>query len=185
MIPDATELVVEYLKNENDSRFGFSPQKKLTFSAKRNALLMLINTDLASAVVYYTKHAASIPTMDLTLQLMFIEMIRKDARNANADRAKYIQTVISLLGSSTSAVRYEAANTLVFLSSHRSAIQAAIATYIDLAIKESDNNVKLIVLNRIDELIKNHALDGIVMDILRILSSPDLLVRKRGISFFF
>ena len=84
------------------------------------------------------------------------------------------------------SVRYEAANTLVYLSNHSSALKAAITCYIDLAVKESDNNVKLIVLNRIDTLREDRGdqramVDEFVMDILRVLTSPDLLVRKRAL----
>ncbi|NXS76593.1 COPB protein, partial [Pandion haliaetus] len=60
---------------------------------------------------------------------------------------------------------------------------AAAQCYIDLIIKESDNNVKLIVLDRLIEL-KEHpsherVLQDLVMDILRVLSTPDLEVRKK------
>ncbi|XP_039221159.1 coatomer subunit beta-like, partial [Crotalus tigris] len=60
---------------------------------------------------------------------------------------------------------------------------AAAQCYIDLIIKESDNNVKLIVLDRLIEL-KDHpsherVLQDLVMDILRVLSTPDLEVRKK------
>ena len=41
--------------------------------------------------------------------------------------------------------------------------------------KESDNNVKLIVLDRFDALRSRHehVLDGMVMDILKVLSRSD------------
>ena len=49
--------------------------------------------------------------------------------------------------------------------------------------KESDNNVKLIVLDRLETLRQKHehVLDSLVMDILRVLSSPDLEVRRKAI----
>lgn len=49
---------------------------------------------------------------------------------------------------------------------------AAATCYIELAVKESDNNVKLIVLDRLDNLLskQERKLDDLVMDILRILS---------------
>lgn len=42
----------------------------------------------------------------------------------------------------------------------------------ELAAKESDNNVKLIVLDRLENLQTKHehVLDGLVLDLLRILS---------------
>lgn len=60
---------------------------------------------------------------------------------------------------------------------------AAASTYINLAIKESDNNVKLIVLDRLDNLRAKHGhvLDSLIMDILQVLSSPDLEVKKKAI----
>lgn len=49
---------------------------------------------------------------------------------------------------------------------------AAASCFIDLAAKESDNNVKLIVLDRLEALRQKHehVLDSLVMDILRVLS---------------
>lgn len=49
---------------------------------------------------------------------------------------------------------------------------AAASTYINLAFKESDNNVKLIVLDRLDLLHSRHGhvLDGLIMEILQILA---------------
>ena len=49
---------------------------------------------------------------------------------------------------------------------------AAASCYIELIIKESDNNVKLIVLDRLDELREKHdqTLDDLVLDILRVLN---------------
>ena len=57
--------------------------------------------------------------------------------------------------------------------------------YIELIVKESDNNIKLIVLDRLLSLKDNPAqekiLQDLVMDILRVLSSTDLEVRKKAL----
>lgn len=55
----------------------------------------------------------------------------------------------NLLQSSSRAVKYEAAGTLITLSSAPTAIKAAASAYIDLIIKESDNNVKVLLENYI------------------------------------
>jgi coatomer subunit beta len=49
---------------------------------------------------------------------------------------------------------------------------AAAAAFAELIIKEADNNVKLIVLDRFDSLRAKHehVLDAMVMDILKVLS---------------
>lgn len=98
-------------------------------------------------------------------------------------------------------MKYEAAGILTSLTQNPAAIKgqfillfrcssvinplvAAASTYINLAIKESDNNVKLIVLDRLDNLRAKHghALDSLIMDILQVLSSPDLEVRRKAIA---
>lgn len=64
------------------------------------------------------------------------------------------------------------------------AVKAAASTFIELSIKESDNNVKLIVLDRVDQLRRKNegVLDDLTMEILRVLSSPDLDVRKKALT---
>ena len=51
-------------------------------------------------------------------------------------------------------------------------ISAAASAYIELVLKEADNSIKLIVLDRLNELREKHdkVLDDLVMDILRVLS---------------
>lgn len=48
---------------------------------------------------------------------------------------------------------------------------------------ESDNNAKLIVLDRLDALRSRHGhvMDSLIMDILQVLSSTDLEVRRKAI----
>ncbi|KAI9208285.1 adaptin N terminal region-domain-containing protein [Polychytrium aggregatum] len=169
LIPDAPDLISNYLLNEND------------MNSRRNGFVMLMNTRPQLAAQYVNQVFSQIVTFDELLQLSIIEFIRKDCRNPNADKAKYIQCIFSLLHSSAPTVKYEAATTLVVLTSHSSAVKAAASCYIELVIKESDNNVKLIVLDRLNELRERHesVLDDLAMDILRVLSSPDIDVRRK------
>lgn len=78
-----------------------------------------------------------------------------------------------MLNSPSAAVRYEAAGTLVTLSNAPTAIKAAASCYIELVVKESDNNVKLIVLDRLiamkDSPVYERVLQDLVMDVLRVL----------------
>jgi coatomer subunit beta len=71
----------------------------------------------------------------------------------------------------------------VTLSSASSAIEAAAKCYIDLIMKESDNSVKLIVLDRLADIKRNpnylRILQNMVMDILQVLAAPDLEVKKK------
>lgn len=78
---------------------------------------------------------------------------------------------------------YEAASSLTALTGNPVAVKAAAAKFIELSIRESDNNVKLIVLDRVDQLRQRNegVLDDLIMEILRALSSPDLDVRKKAL----
>lgn len=64
--------------------------------------------------------------------------------------------------------------------------QAAANCYIELIVKESDNNVKLIVLDRLvalkDTPQQEKILQDLAMDVLRILATPDLEVRKKTLN---
>jgi len=171
LIPDAPELVYEFLDKEQDA------------SCKRNAFMMLIHADQERALDYLSSCIDQVQSFNEILQLVIVELIYKVCIANPSERARFIKCIYNLLNSSSNAVRYEAAGTLVTLSSAPTAVKAAATNYIDLILKESDNNVKLIVLDKLIKLKENPAhekvLQELVMDILRVLASPDLEVRKK------
>lgn len=65
------------------------------------------------------------------------------------EKGKYIKIILALLQSTSTAVVYECAVTLVGLSQAPTAIRAAANCYCQLLVSQSDNNVKLIVLDRL------------------------------------
>ena len=152
------------------------------------------------AVQYVLSVHEQVPSFDEQLQLAILEVIRLDCKQESANRPRYIRLVFELLTASAHSVKYEAATTLTGLTLNPAAIKgeyliinyirvltvntAAASCYIELAVKESDNNVKLIVLDRLEALRQKHehVLDPLVMDILRVLSSPDLEVRRKAVN---
>lgn len=94
-----------------------------------------------------------------------------------------MRLIFDLLEASTSTVVYEAATSLTALTSNPVAVKAAAGKLIELCIKEADNNVKLIVLDRVDQLRSRNegVLDDLTMEILRVLSSPDIDVRRKAL----
>lgn len=174
LIPDAPEMMLAFLEAEQDA------------SCKRNAFMMLLHVDQARALDYLSGCVDSVTSFGDILQLIIVELIYKVCHAQPGERARFIRCVYSLLSSSSAAVRYEAAGTLLTLSAAPTAIRAAASAYIDLIVKESDNNVKLIVLDRLIALRANPAsekvLQELVMDVLRVLSSPDLHVRKKTLN---
>ena len=99
-------------------------------------------------------------------------------------QARYLRLIFDLLEAGVSTVVYEAASSLTALTNNPVAVKAAASKFIELSIKEADNNVKLIVLDRVDQLRERHEgiLEDLVMEILRALSSTDLDVRRKALS---
>lgn len=126
------------------------------------------------------------PQFDELLQLAVIELIRKDCKGHSGNKAKYIRCIFELLNSPSHSVKYEAATSLVSLVNSKMAVTAAASCYISLILAVSDNNVKLIVLDRLAELHAKHSserlLEDLVMDILWVLASPDIGVRRKSLN---
>ncbi|KAJ8758820.1 hypothetical protein K2173_000541 [Erythroxylum novogranatense] len=169
LLVDAPEMIEKLLSTEQDQ------------SAKRNAFLMLFNCAQDRAINYLLTHVDRISDWGELLQMVVLELIRKVCRTNRGEKGKYIKIIISLLNAPSSAVIYECAGTLVSLSSAPTAIRAAANTYGQLLLSQSDNNVKLIVLDRLIELKSSHRdiMVDMVMDVLRALSSPNLDIRRK------
>jgi coatomer subunit beta len=104
-------------------------------------------------------------------------------RTDPSQKGKYIKIILMLLSTNNTSVIYECANTLVALSSAPTAIKAAANCYCQLLVSQSDNNVKLIVLDRLAELQRNHryVMQEMVMDILRAVNSPNSDIRRKAL----
>ncbi|KAI0145593.1 Coatomer, beta subunit [Xylariaceae sp. FL1272] len=171
LIPDAADLIATFLEGENDA------------TCKRNAFVALSSIDHDKALTYLSTVFDGIPNAEELLQLVELEFIRKDAIQNQQNKGRYLRLIFDLLEANTSTVVYEAASSLTALTSNPVAVKAAAAKFIELSIKESDNNVKLIVLDRVNQLRQRNegVLDDLIMEILRVLSSPDIDVRRKGL----
>lgn len=157
LIPDAPDLIQSFLKTESDN------------TCKRNAFASLTLIDHQKALEYLSGAFDGIPNADELLQLVELEFIRKDAVQNEQNKARYLRLIFDLLEAGATTVVYEAASSLTSLTSNPVAVKAAATKFIELCIKEADNNVKLIVLDRVDQLRKlnDGVLDDLTMDILR------------------
>lgn len=169
LIPDAPELILDFLNIENDA------------TCRRNAFVCLSQLNREASLLYIQEQ--QLESLDPLIQLAIIEFIRKDALQHNELRQQYLQIVTALLDFGNTAVAYEAATTLSVLSSSPASVKNAANKFVELAIKESDINVKLIALERISELHSENegVLDDVCLDILKVLSSPSVDVRNKAI----
>lgn len=108
------------------------------------------------AVHYLLNNLENVPLWGDILQMSVLDLIRKVCRSNPAEKGRYIKIILSLMSAPSGAVVYECAGTLIALSSAPTAIRAAANCYCQLLLAESDNNVKLIVLDRLQELKKQH-----------------------------
>lgn len=169
LLVDAPEMIEKVLSTEQDQ------------SAKRNAFLMLFTCAQDHAINYLLTHVDRVLEWGELLQMVVLELIRKVCRTNRGEKGKYIKIIISLLNAPSTAVVYECAGTLVSLSSAPTAIRAAANTYCQLLLSQSDHNVKLIVLDQLNELKSSHRdiMVDLIMDVLRALSSPNLDIRRK------
>ncbi|KXZ45907.1 hypothetical protein GPECTOR_49g491 [Gonium pectorale] len=169
LLADAPETVERLLRQEQD------------LSTRRNCLAMLTNHSIDRAIRYMLDSADQMANWGDLLQLSALDLIRKACRSNPAEKGKFIKTILALLASPSPAVMYECAVTLTSLSSAPSAVRAAANCFCSLLSSHSDNNVKLIVLDRLQELKEKHreVMTDMVMDTLRALSSPSPDIRKK------
>lgn len=174
LIPDAPELVHTFLAAESDA------------TCKRNAFVFLAQCAPQRAQDWLLSVFEQITGFDELLQMAVIDFIRKDCKSESSapHRRKYVSCISELLAAPSTSVKYEAAMTLTGLTQNPVAVKAAAQGLVEVMVKESDNNVKLIVLDRLDALRRRHehVLDALVMDVLRVLSSPDIEVRRHAVA---
>jgi len=169
LVPDGADIMHDFIKAENE------------VGSRRNAFLMLFNEAEEFAIEFLATHADELDDFGDGFALLVLELTRKVCRRDPRQKSRFVRFLFQLLGSQSAAVSYEAAWTLVSLSSAPTAVRAAATTYTALLSMQSDNNVKLIVLERLAEMKKRQSrvLTEVLMDMLRALSSPNVDICKR------
>lgn len=169
LIPDGPDLVEAFLQAETD------------VAARRNGFLMLLNQDEDLAIQFLANNMDDVGKYGDGFALLVLELTRRVCRRDPTQKSRFVRVLFQMLSSDSAAVSYEAAWTLVSLSSSPTAVRAAALTYTNLLNSQNDNNVQLIVLERLESLKKKHSkiLQELLMDILRALSSPNPDICKK------
>ncbi len=169
LTPDGAEIMQQFINGETE------------LGSRRNAFLMLLNEAEVNAIEYLRVHAHGLDRFGDGFALLVLELTRKVCRRDPSNKSQFIPILFQLLNAPSAAVSYEAAWTLASLSSSPTAVRAATTTYTSLLCTQSDNNVKLIVLERLSEIKSRHprVLAELLMDMLRVLSSPNIDICRR------
>mmetsp|Transcript_6869 Transcript_6869/g.15685 ORF Transcript_6869/g.15685 Transcript_6869/m.15685 type:complete len:977 (-) Transcript_6869:124-3054(-) len=169
LIPDGPELVDAFINAEID------------VGARRNAFLMLYNESEELAIQFLAKNLDNVVKFGDGFALLVLDLTRKACRRDPNQKSRFVRVLFQMLSSDSAAVSYEAAWTLISLSNSPTAVRAAAVTYTNLLNSQNDNNVMMIVLERLEQLQKKHSkiLQELLQDILRALSSPNPDICKK------
>ncbi|KAG4305420.1 hypothetical protein PORY_000976 [Pneumocystis oryctolagi] len=169
LIPDAPDLILSFLAIETDQ------------TCKRNAFVSLSAMDHEMTAKYLSQQLNTVTSMDELMQLAVIEFINKDSSLNPNNKVQHLPLIYDLLESGTNTIVFEAATALTSLTSNSETIIDVTRKFINLIMKEADNNTKLIILDKIDNLKKKNGniLDDLIMEILPILSNSDINIRKK------
>lgn len=170
LLPDAPEMIEKFLLEENDA------------SARRNAFNMLFqcSQDRATRFLASFRESNDMSQAGDVFQLSIVEFVKHMIQANPFDKAKYVPILFAVLQSKSPSVLYQCASTLLTLSSSPTAIRHAANTFIHLLTTHSDNNVRLIVLERLNEMkaLFGDVLQESLMDILRGLATGNVDIRR-------
>lgn len=173
LLPDAKDIISSFLAVETDP------------ICKRNAFLGLAELDREAALAYLEENMAAIEGLEALLQTAFVQFIRRDATQVPSLKPQYVELLLDLLDSTTyDEVIFDTALALTTLSVNPSVLAKAATKLINLAVKVFDNNVKLIVLDRVEDINNKNpgALEDLTLEILRILNAEDMDVRSKALN---
>lgn len=110
-------------------------------------------------------------------QLVVLEMLRKLCRSDPSQKQRLMNAIFMMSNSKSSSVLFECANTITQLTTAPGAIKIAINSYLNLMHATNDNNVKIIVLDKILSLRKHFAkvLEDYTTDILNIIKDETVV----------
>lgn len=104
--------------------------------------------------------------------MIVLEMLRKLCKIEPSQKSRLMNAIFMLSNSKSSSVLFECANTITQLTTAPTAIKIAIQSYLNLLAEQNDNNVKMIVLNKIMDLRTKYAklLEDYITDILNTIN---------------
>lgn len=171
LLPDAPELVENAIRQESD------------VSTSRNGLdfLAAFAPERAASYLSDFRDSHNLSSVDGPFLMSVVDFCQQMIRANPYEKARYVPVLFSVLQSKSAAVRYQCATTLLSLSSSPTAIRQATLTYVDLIKSHSDNSVRLIVVEQLNQMRRSylHVLQDSLLDILSVLQDGTMTIRER------
>ena len=173
LIPDIDEYMEKILLNESD------------LSTKRNAFLLLFQVQQQKAMEYLNKLIVDDQAEDMgdIMQLAVLELFRKTCKYDPSQRSRLMKAIFFFSKSESPSIQFECANTLTQISNTPTTLRMATNIYLQLLLNISDNNVKIVVLDKLSDIlvINPKFLEDQVVDITKIMGNPSADIRKKSI----
>ncbi|BFU20791.1 coatomer beta subunit, putative [Entamoeba histolytica HM-1:IMSS-B] len=169
LVPNASKLICTAVNEESIT------------SVKCSALRALMYVDLSAAVRYVIKKSEQISTYKEDIQLELLHLIKSVSRSTPESSTTYLSICASLIQSPSTAVSLEASLCMLVVSSSPSVVKAAIRSLIDIVVKSSDVNVKISILQRIEQQIHKtpRLMNELEIDMLRGFQCNSSYVRSK------
>ena len=141
LVEDFVDEIEKICNNESD------------LSTRRNAFILLFHLDQAKSLAFLKtlmqQDDEPIYEMGDIFQLSILEMLRKLCKVEPTQKPRLMNAIMTLSSSKSASVLLECANTIIQLTTAPSAVKIAIQAYLSLLQESNDNNIKVIVLNKI------------------------------------
>ena len=167
------EQLIELLDSEMD------------INTKRNALVFLFKVDKKAALEYLSE---SIEDEDVhsfgdILQLVIIRNLIKLCQSDDSNKGKYMVLLIEFMKSKHESVLFELSMNMISLTRSDGLLRAAIDQLIKVFLNCSDMNVKLIILDKLEEFkqIKLSYLNKSLVELFAIFTKENVSVRKKAL----
>ncbi|KAJ3527272.1 hypothetical protein NMY22_g9846 [Coprinellus aureogranulatus] len=155
-------------------------------TCKRDASAFLANASIDTVVHYIQNFRDGIGGLDEALQMSAIDTIRLAFKNESVHQPRYIRSIFEPLKRVEPVVKYEWATMQTTQTQNPAVEKAAASSLTKLVIKELDDNIKSIVLDRLEQLRGKHADvleradSGGVAGAVRYDRRPDIEERRGG-----
>ncbi|KAL4477504.1 hypothetical protein ABPG74_002654 [Tetrahymena malaccensis] len=173
------------LINDIDTEMEKVLQNETDLSTKRNAFLLLYHTNLEKAMAYLYQIIQDdrVDEMGDIMQLSVLELFRKTCKYDPSQKSKLMKCILFFQKSRSPSVQFECANTLIQISNTPTTLKLATNIYVQLLLNNSENNVKMVVLDKIQYIlnIEPKYLEEQVIEITKVLNNPSNQIRKNAI----
>lgn len=172
-LPDIDDTIYDLLVNEPD------------LSTRRNAFLFLFNSNMDKALSWLqeiTKEESE--ELGDLLQLVILEALRKTSKFDKTQRPRLNKFILFFSKSKSPSVAFECACTLMQVSTSPTFIKAALDLLLGLLETNSDNNIKLIILEKLQRIksLSVRQLEEKIPSLINVLNNEDYDIKLAALS---